>query len=581
MTASHEPPPPAAPRSAAWFGTEGRNGFIHRSWLRNQGHGPEVFDGRPVIGIGNSWSELTPCNAHLRDLAEAVKRGVWQAGGFPLEFPVMSLGEPLMRPTTMLYRNLLAMETEETLRANPLDGVVLLSGCDKTTPAMLMGAASVGLPTLMVTGGPMLNGKFQGRDIGSGTDVWRLSEEVRAGRMSPADLTDAEACMSRSSGHCMTMGTASTMACIVEALGVQLSGGAAIPAVDARRRAIAQESGRRIVAMVGEDLRPSALLTREAFENAIRVNAALGGSTNAVVHLLALAGRAGVPLALDDFDRLAADVPVLVDLMPSGRFLMEDFYYAGGLPVVLRELDRMGLLHGDAMTGGGRTVGEEVAGARCWNREVIRTAEEPFRPAGEGTVVLRGSLCPDGAVLKVSAASPGLLRHRGRALVFDRVEDYIAAADDPGLPVDPSTVIVVRGAGPRGYPGFPEVGNVPVPKVLLEAGVEDVLRISDARMSGTGYGTCVLHVAPEAAVGGPLALVRTGDWIELDVAARRLDLAVEPAELAARTPAPVATEIPARGWARLYVEHVQQADAGADLDFLTGGSGAAVPRHSH
>ncbi|MFI7275936.1 IlvD/Edd family dehydratase [Streptomyces sp. NPDC049879] len=581
MTASHEPQPPAAPRSAAWFGTEGRNGFIHRSWLRNQGHGPEVFDGRPVIGIGNSWSELTPCNAHLRDLAEAVKRGVWQAGGFPLEFPVMSLGEPLMRPTTMLYRNLLAMETEETLRANPLDGVVLLSGCDKTTPAMLMGAASVGLPTLMVTGGPMLNGKFQGRDIGSGTDVWRLSEEVRAGRMSPADLTDAEACMSRSSGHCMTMGTASTMACVVEALGVQLSGGAAIPAVDARRRAIAQESGRRIVAMVGEDLRPSALLTREAFENAIRVNAALGGSTNAVVHLLALAGRAGVPLALDDFDRLAADVPVLVDLMPSGRFLMEDFYYAGGLPVVLRELDAMGLLHADAMTGSGRTVGEEVAGARCWNREVIRTAEEPFRPAGEGTVVLRGSLCPDGAVLKVSAASPELLRHRGRALVFDRVEDYIAAADDPDLPVDPSTVIVVRGAGPRGYPGFPEVGNVPVPKVLLEAGVEDVLRISDARMSGTGYGTCVLHVAPEAAVGGPLALVRTGDWIELDVPARRLDLAVDPAELAARTPAPVATEIPARGWARLYVEHVQQADVGADLDFLTGGSGDGVPRHSH
>ncbi|MEV1006884.1 IlvD/Edd family dehydratase [Streptomyces sp. NPDC049881] len=581
MTASHEPQPPAAPRSAAWFGTEGRNGFIHRSWLRNQGHGPEVFDGRPVIGIGNSWSELTPCNAHLRDLAEAVKRGVWQAGGFPLEFPVMSLGEPLMRPTTMLYRNLLAMETEETLRANPLDGVVLLSGCDKTTPAMLMGAASVGLPTLMVTGGPMLNGKFQGRDIGSGTDVWRLSEEVRAGRMSPADLTDAEACMSRSSGHCMTMGTASTMACVVEALGVQLSGGAAIPAVDARRRAIAQESGRRIVAMVGEDLRPSALLTREAFENAIRVNAALGGSTNAVVHLLALAGRAGVPLALDDFDRLAADVPVLVDLMPSGRFLMEDFYYAGGLPVVLRELDAMGLLHADAMTGSGRTVGEEVAEARCWNREVIRTAEEPFRPAGEGTVVLRGSLCPDGAVLKVSAASPELLRHRGRALVFDRVEDYIAAADDPDLPVDPSTVIVVRGAGPRGYPGFPEVGNVPVPKVLLEAGVEDVLRISDARMSGTGYGTCVLHVAPEAAVGGPLALVRTGDWIELDVPARRLDLAVDPAELAARTPAPVATEIPARGWARLYVEHVQQADVGADLDFLTGGSGDGVPRHSH
>ncbi|GAA3889907.1 IlvD/Edd family dehydratase [Streptomyces sedi] len=573
-----------ARRSAEWFGAEGRNGMIHRSWMRNQGLGPEVFDGRPVIGVASSWSELTPCNAHLREVADYVKRGVWQAGGLPLEFPVMSLGETLMRPTTMLFRNLMAMEVEETIRANPLDGVVLLSGCDKTTPAMLMGAASVDLPSLMVTGGPMLNGKFQGRDIGSGTDVWRLSEEVRAGRLDEADLTEAEGCMSRSRGHCMTMGTASTMACVAEALGMQLSGSAAIPAVDARRYALAQAAGRRAVALVEEDLRPSTVLNRDAFENAIRANAALGGSTNAVVHLLALAGRVGVPLTLDEFDALTTEVPVLVDLMPSGRFLMEDFYYAGGLPVVLRELDELGLLHREAVTVSGRDMATETDGARCWNREVIRSGAEPFRPAGEGTVVLRGSLAPDGAVLKVSAASPELLTHRGRALVYDRVEDYIAAADDPDLPVTPETVIVVRNAGPRGYPGFPEVGNPPVPKVLLEAGVTDVLRISDARMSGTGYGSCVLHVAPEAAVGGPLALVRTGDWIELDVAARRLDLDVPEDELAARAkePRPEPEEAaPARGWAKLYVEHVTQANEGADLDFLVGGSGDAVPRHSH
>ncbi|SOD63505.1 dihydroxyacid dehydratase [Streptomyces zhaozhouensis] len=573
-----------ARRSAEWFGAEGRNGMIHRSWMRNQGLGPEVFDGRPVIGVASSWSELTPCNAHLRDVADYVKRGVWQAGGLPLEFPVMSLGETLMRPTTMLFRNLMAMEVEETIRANPLDGVVLLSGCDKTTPAMLMGAASVDLPALMVTGGPMLNGKFQGRDIGSGTDVWRLSEEVRAGRLDEADLAEAEGCMSRSRGHCMTMGTASTMACVAEALGMQLSGSAAIPAVDARRYALAQAAGRRAVALVEEDLRPSAVLNRDAFENAIRANAALGGSTNAVVHLLALAGRVGVPLTLDDFDALTTEVPVLVDLMPSGRFLMEDFYYAGGLPVVLRELDELGLLHREAVTVSGRDMATETETARCWNREVIRSGEEPFRPAGEGTVVLRGSLAPDGAVLKVSAASPELLTHRGRALVYDRVEEYIAAADDPELPVTQDTVIVVRNAGPRGYPGFPEVGNVPVPKVLLEAGVTDVLRISDARMSGTGYGSCVLHVAPEAAVGGPLALVRTGDWIELDVAARRLDLDVPEDELAARAkePRPEPEDAaPTRGWAKLYVEHVTQANEGADLDFLVGGSGDAVPRHSH
>lgn len=567
-------------RSAAWFGPEGRQGFIHRSWMRNQGFGDEVFDGRPVIGIANSWSELTPCNAHLRDVADAVKRGVWQAGGFPLEFPTMSLGEPLMRPTTMLFRNLMAMEVEETIRANPLDGVVLLSGCDKTTPAQLMGAASVDLPTIMVTGGPMFSGKFRGRDIGSGTDVWRFSEEVRAGRMSQADLTEAEVCMSRSRGHCMTMGTASTMACLAEALGMQLTGSAAIPAVDSRRYALAQATGRRIVAMVEEDLRPSAILTRRAFENAIRVNAALGGSTNAVVHLLALARRVEVPLTLDDFDALARDVPVLVDLMPSGRFLMEDFYYAGGLPGVMRELSS--LLHGDVPTVTGRSVAENVAGAQCWNREVIRTVAEPLQAAGSGTVVLRGSLCPRGSVLKVSAASPSLLRHRGPALVFDSVEDYLAVCEKPDLPVDAATVLVVRGAGPRGYPGFPEVGNLPMPRVLLEAGIEDMVRISDARMSGTGYGTCVLHVTPESALGGPLALLRTGDWITLDVPERRLDLEVDEAELAARRaawtpPAPAAD----RGWVRLYIEHVLQADEGCDLDFLAGHSGHAIPRHSH
>ncbi|HWM39953.1 MAG TPA: IlvD/Edd family dehydratase [Streptomyces sp.] len=575
----------AARRSSAWFAAEGRNGFIHRSWMRNQGFGPEVFDGRPVIGIGNSWSELTPCNAHLRDVAEAVKRGVWEAGGLPLEFPVMSLGEPLMRPTTMLFRNLMAMEVEETLRANPLDGVVLLSGCDKTTPAMLMGAASVDIPSIMVTGGPMLNGKFRGRDIGSGTAVWKLSEEMRAGKLSAADLREAEGCMSRSRGHCMTMGTASTMACVAEGLGMQMSGGAAIPAVDARRYALAQASGRQAVQLVEQDLRPSQVLTRDAFENAIRVNAALGGSTNAVVHLLALAGRVGVPLELADFDQLTAQVPVLADMVPSGRFLMEDFYYAGGLPVVMRELG--GLIHGESITVTGRAIGEEIADAECFNREVIGTMSEPFMPAGAGTAVLHGSLCPDGAVIKVSAADENLLTHRGRALVFDRIEDYTAVVDDPALPVDPSTVIVVRNAGPKGYPGFPEVGNVPVPKVLLEAGVEDVVRISDARMSGTGYGTCVLHVAPEAAVGGPLALVRSGDVIELDVPARRLDLCVDEAELAVRAKAVAEAAgsagegVRRRGWEQLYVEHVMQADRGADLDFLTGGSGSEVPRHSH
>jgi dihydroxy-acid dehydratase len=565
-------------RSVDWFGEPGRMGAIYRSWVR--GYTPEVFDRRPVIGIANSWSELTPCNAHLRRVADAVKQGVWQAGGFPLEFPTTSIGETLMRPTAMLFRNLMSMDVEETLRANPLDGVVLLSGCDKTTPAMLMGAASVDLPAIMVTGGPMLSGKFQGRDLGSGTDIWRFSEEVRAGRMSAEDFRAAESCMARSDGHCMTMGTASTMACMAEALGMQLPGAAAIPASDSRRYVTAMASGQRIVAMVTEDLRPSRILTRAAFENAVRVNAAIGGSSNAAIHLIALAGRVGVPLGLDDFDALARAVPTLVNLMPSGRYLMEDFAYAGGLPAVMAELGE--LLHRDAVTVSGRTVGDNVADAPCWNREVITTLEEPLQPPGTGLAVLRGSLCPDGAVIKQSAASPHLLNHRGRALVFDRLEDYNLARDAEDLPVDAATVLVLRNAGPKGYPGMPEVGNLPLPRKLLERGITDMVRVSDARMSGTGYGTVVLHVAPEAAVGGPLALVRTGDWVQLDVPARTLQIEVDDDELGHRRqqwqpPGPP----PARGYARLYIDHVLQANQGADLDFLVGASGHQPPRHNH
>jgi L-arabonate dehydrase len=565
-------------RSTSWFGEGGRNGFIYRSWVR--GYTPEVFDGRPVIGIANTWSELTPCNAHLRRVAESVKRGVWQAGGFPLEFGVTSLGETLMRPTAMLFRNLMSMDVEETLRANPVDGVVLLTGCDKTTPAALMGAASVDLPAIMVTGGPMLSGKFRGADIGSGTDVWRFGEEVRAGRMSAEDFRAAESCMHRSDGHCMTMGTASTMACVAEALGMQLPGSAAVPASDSRRFAGAQAAGQRIVAMVTEDLRMSRILTRAAFENAIRVNAAIGGSTNAAIHLIAIAGRVGVPLALEDFDELGRDVPTLVNLMPSGRYLMEDFAYAGGLPAVMRELG--GLLQRDALTVTGRSIGDNVAGADNWNTEVITTVDAPFQPAGNGLAVLRGNLCPDGAVIKQSAASPHLLKHRGPALVFESIEAYDLAREDDDLPVDEATVLVLRNSGPKGYPGMPEVGNLPLPRKLLERGIADMVRISDARMSGTGYGTVVLHVAPEAAIGGPLALVRTGDMVELDAPARTLRIDVDDAELQRRrsewTPPNLSQR---RGYQRLYVDHVLQADKGADLDFLVGSSGGAVPRHNH
>ena len=565
-------------RSQAWFGKTDRDGFVHRSWLKNQGYPHDLLDGRPVIGICNTWSELTPCNGHFRELAEFVKRGVYEAGGFPLEFPVMSLGETQLRPTAMLFRNLASMDVEESIRGNPIDGVVLLMGCDKTTPSLLMGAASCDLPTIGLSGGPMLNGKFRGQDIGSGTGVWQMSEMVRAGEMTQEDFTAAESCMHRSKGSCMTMGTASTMASMVEALGMSLPENAAIPAADTRRNRLAQLTGRRIVEMVKEDLRMSKILTRDAFENAIRTNAAIGGSTNAVVHLLAVAGRIGVPLTLDDWDRLGAEVPCLVNLQPSGKYLMEDFYYAGGLPAVLREIAP--LLHRDALTANGKTLGENVANAPCYNREVIKTPSDPFMPAA-GIAVLRGNLAPDGAVIKPSAASAHLLQHRGRAVVFEDIEDFHARIDDPALDVDEHCVMVLKNCGPRGYPGMAEVGNMPLPPKVLQKGITDMVRISDARMSGTAYGTVVLHTSPEAAAGGTLALVRNGDIIELDVPRRRLHLEVPDDELARRRAQWQAPAAPQRGWYKLYVEHVQQAHLGADLDFLVGSSGADVPRESH
>jgi L-arabonate dehydrase len=566
-------------RSTAWFGGQDRDGFIHRSWMKNQGLPDHLFDGRPVIGICNTFSELTPCNAHFRELAEHVKRGVYEAGGFPVEFPVMSLGETLLRPTAMLFRNLASMDVEESIRGNPIDGVVLLVGCDKTTPACVMGAASCDLPTIVLSGGPMLNGKFRGQDIGSGTDVWRFSEDVRCGKMTLCDFQDAEACISRSAGHCMTMGTASTMACLVEALGIAMPMNAAIPAADSRRSTLAHHVGNRIVAMVRENLCLSKILTRKAFENAVRAVNAIGGSTNAVIHLLAIAGRIGVEFTLDDWDRLGRDVPCLVNLKPSGQYLMEDFYYAGGLPAVLRELG--GHIHRDALTVTGKTVGENVEDAPCYNSDVIRPLSNPVVP-DSGIAVLRGNLAPDGAVIKPSAASPHLLKHMGRAVVFEDIDDFHARIDDENLEVDETSVLVLKNCGPRGYPGMPEVGNMPLPPKLLRRGITDMVRISDGRMSGTAYGAVVLHVAPEAAAGGTLALVRTGDHIVLDVAARRLELLVDDAQLARRRaewrpPAPPAE----RGYVKLYTDHVLQANQGADLDFLVGASGADVPRESH
>jgi L-arabonate dehydrase len=568
-------------RSQSWFGRTGKMGFYYRAWFKGMGVPDDQFDGRPVIGICNTWSELTPCNAHFRDIAEHVRRGVLEAGGFPLEFPVSSLGEVAMRPTAMLFRNLAAMDVEEAIRAHPLDGVVLLMGCDKTTPALLMGAASVDLPTIGVSGGPQLSGHYRGQTIGSGTSIISMDEDVRAGRLSPEDYRSAEGDLNRSRGHCMTMGTASTMASMVESLGVGLPDNAAIPAADARRDTLARMAGRRIVEMVHEDLVLSKLLTRPAFENAIRTLAAIGGSTNAVIHLLAVAGRAGIDLSLEDFDVLSREVHCLVNLMPSGRFLMEDFYYAGGLPVVLRSLAEHGYLHKDALTANGKTIWDNVREARCWNDDVITPFETPFKREA-GIAILRGNLAPDGAVIKPSAASPELLSHTGRAVVFESPEELLAAVGDENLDIDESCVMVLKNCGPKGYPGMAEVGNLPIPNKLLRRGVRDIVRISDARMSGTAYGTVVLHVAPEAAVGGPLALVRNGDTITLDVPQRRLHLHVEAHELESRR---ADWQAPARraqrGYASLYHDHVLQANRGADFDFLVGASGADVGRDNH
>src|SRR5215468_7896810 len=570
-------------RSSGWFGKPDRDGYLHRSWMKNQGHPQHLFDGRPVIGICNTYSDLTPCNGHFRQIAEHVKRGVYEGGGFPVEFPVMSLGESNLRPTAMLFRNLASMDVEESIRGNPVDGVVLLTGCDKTTPALVMGAASCDVPAIVVSGGPMLNGHYRDQIVGSGTSAWQLSEDVRGGKISLQAFLEAEAGNSRSAGHCMTMGTASTMASMVEALGIALPTNAAIPAADSRRYRLAHLVGMRAVELVREDLRMSKILTRKAFENAIRINGAVGGSTNAVVHLLALAGRIGVELSLDDWDRLGADVPCVVNLMPSGKYLMEDFYYAGGLPVVLKMLLDHGLLHGDALTVNGKTQAENIAGAENYNAEVIMPFDAPLRANG-GIAVLRGNLAPRGAIIKPAAATPALLQHRGRAVVFDSIEDFRARLDDPDLDVDADSVLVLRGCGPKGYPGMPEVANLPLPAKLLAAGVRDMVRVCDGRMSGTAYGTVVLHVCPEAAAGGPLAKVRTGDIVVLDVPARRLDVELPDGELEAREPANAAVSAfaaPRRGWERLYVDTVGQANTGADLDFLVGASGDTVARESH
>ncbi len=557
-------------RSSEWFDRADLDGFLHRSWLKSEGLSDESFRGKPVIGICNSWSELVNCNVHLRGLAESVKRGVLQAGGFPLEFPVMSLGESLMKPTTMLYRNLMAMDVEESIRSYPLDGVVLLTGCDKTNPASILGAASADIPSIVVTGGPMLNGHWRGKQLGSCSDCWHYNEERRAGRITAEEFTEIENSMSRSHGHCMTMGTASTMACVTEALGLTLPGGAAVPAVDSRRARLAEAAGRKIVELVERDLRPSQILTPDAFENAIRVLHSISGSTNAILHLIAYAGRVGVELPLTLFDELCETTPWLVDLKPAGRFLMEDFFYAGGLPAVMAQIAN--LLHLDAITVSGRTVRENIAGAEIVNPEVIRPADSPLDPGGS-LVALYGSLCPDGAVMKITAADPRLLQHEGRAIVFEDIHDLADRVDDPDLECDETSVMVLRNAGPIGAPGMPEWGHLPIPAKLLKRGVSDLLRISDARMSGTSYGAVVLHVAPESAVGGPLALVETGDSIRLDVPSRQLDLVVDEQELSRRREAwtpPVRKDD--RGYRKLHLDHVLQANEGCDLDFLRGRS---------
>ncbi|MDA8948652.1 dihydroxy-acid dehydratase [Flavobacteriaceae bacterium] len=565
-------------RSSDWFGENDRMGFVHRSWMRNQGHPDHMFDGKPVIGICNTWSDLTPCNAHLRDFAEIVKRGVYEAGGFPLEFPVMSLGETLMKPTTMLWRNLASMDTEESIRANPIDGVVLLTGCDKTTPSTIMGACSVDLPTIVVPGGPMLNGYWKGKKVGSGTLTWQLSEALVKGEVTGKEVREAESCMSRSAGHCMTMGTASSMACTVEALGLTLPNAAAIPAVDSRKKVMAHLAGNRIVEMVKEDLKISKVLSREAFENAIKINAAIGGSTNVVLHLLAIARRLGVELSLEDFDSLASRLPMIVNLMPAGEYLMEDLFYAGGLSAVVNAMQS----HlKPAITVNGKSLVASAKNTENLNKKVIGEFETPFIKEA-GIAVLHGNLCEQGAVIKPCAASPQLMKHRGRAVVFDSIEDYHERVNDPKLDIDKDCVMVLQGVGPVGYPGMPEVGNITLPKKLLDEGVTDMVRISDGRMSGTAYGTVVLHVAPESAVGGTLALVQNGDMISLDVAKRSLQLEVSDEELAKRKkewspPKPQAE----RGYTKMYIENVNQADKGCDLKFLIGGSGAEVNRDLH
>jgi len=566
-------------RSREWYGKADKDGFAHRSWMKNQGLPDHVFDGRPIIGICNTWSELNPCNAHFRKIAEHVKRGVWEMGGFPAEFPVFSNSESQLRPTSMLFRNLASMDVEEAIRALPIDGVILLVGCDKTTPALLMGAASCDIPTLALSGGPMLNGKYQNEDIGSGTHTWKFSEAVKAGEMSLEAFMSAEAGNSRSSGHCNTMGTASTMASMVESLGIGMPGNAAIPAVDSRRYILAHMAGRRIVEMVNEDMKMSKVLTKKNFENAIMINGAIGGSTNAVVHLLAIAGRMGIDITLDDWDRLGREIPCLVNLMPSGKYLMEDFYYAGGLPAVIREMEQY--LNKDALTVNGKTIWENNKDAPNWNKDVIFPIKKPFKKQG-GIAVLKGNLSPNGAILKPSAASPHLMKHKGRAVVFEDIEDYHARIDDPKLDIDENCVMVLKNCGPKGYPGMAEVGNMGLPSKVLKKGITDMVRISDARMSGTAYGTVVLHTAPEAAVGGPLGLIKNGDIIELDVKARKLQLHVSDEELAKRRKEWKGFKSPhTRGYAKMYVDTVLQADKGVDLDFLVGKSGTPTLRESH
>jgi len=564
-------------RSRQWFGRKGKDGFLYRAWMKNQGIPAHEFQGKPVIGICNTWSEFTPCNAHFRELAESVKHGIYEAGGFPVEFPVMSLGETLIKPTAMLFRNLVSMDVEESIRANPMDGVVLLCGCDKTTPALVMGACSVNLPTIVVSGGPMLTGKYRGHDI-STSDVWRFSDAYREGKMNDEELFVAEACMTRSRGHCAVMGTASTMACMVESLGLSLPENAAIPAADSRRKVLAHMSGSRIVEMVKEDLKLADVLTREAFENAISVNAAIGGSTNFVIHLLAIAARIGVDLTMDDFNNLK-NIPLLANLQPSGKYFMEDFYYAGGLPALMKEMH--GLLNNNAITVSGKPIAENYAKSECFNRDMITTLEKPFNEVA-GIVVVKGNLCENGAVLKPSAASPALMKHTGKAVVFENIEDYRAKIDDPNLDVDENSVLVLKNVGPKGYPGMPEVGNMSIPKKLLDKGVTDMVRISDGRMSGTGFGTVVLHVSPEAAIGGTLAVVQNGDIITLNVPAGRLQVEISETEIAERKSRLTDhVNLSSRGYVWLYQTNVEQAHLGADFGFLKGGSGSEVLRDSH